>query len=89
MLTEEGVKAVTTSIEVVDEVFRITTVVSEVISAPINPNQTTWIFDTGATDHFTPDLNNIPDNKAYTDSQLVSVGNGHQLSISHIGNAQL
>ena len=58
-------------------------------SAPINPNQTTWISDTGATDHFTPDLNNIPDNRAYTDSQLVSVGNGHQLPISHIGNAQL
>uniref|UniRef100_A0A2N9HRC0 Retrotransposon Copia-like N-terminal domain-containing protein n=1 Tax=Fagus sylvatica TaxID=28930 RepID=A0A2N9HRC0_FAGSY len=53
-------------------------------SAPINPNQTTWISDTGATDHFTPDLNNIPDNRAYTDSQLVSVGNGHQLPISHI-----
>uniref|UniRef100_A0A2N9I1T4 Uncharacterized protein n=1 Tax=Fagus sylvatica TaxID=28930 RepID=A0A2N9I1T4_FAGSY len=30
----------------------------------------------GATDHFTLDLNNIPDNQAYTDSQLVSVGNG-------------
>jgi hypothetical protein len=39
-------------------------------------NQTTWISDTGATDHFTPDLNNIPENQAYTDSQLVSVGNG-------------
>jgi hypothetical protein len=58
-------------------------------AAPFNPNQTTWISDTGATDHFTPDLTNIPDNKAYTDSQLVSVGNGHQLPISHIGNAQL
>ena len=56
-------------------------------AALINPNQTTWISDTGATDHFTPDLNNILDNKAYTDSQLVSVGNGHQLPISHIGNA--
>ena len=58
-------------------------------AAPIIPNQTTWISDTGATDHFTLDLNNIPDNKAYTDSQLISVGNGHQLPISHIGNAQL
>jgi hypothetical protein len=58
-------------------------------AALIIPNQTTWISDTGATDHFTPDLNNIPDNKAYTDSQLVSVGNDHQLPISHIGNAQL
>uniref|UniRef100_A0A2N9GPV4 Retrotransposon Copia-like N-terminal domain-containing protein n=1 Tax=Fagus sylvatica TaxID=28930 RepID=A0A2N9GPV4_FAGSY len=56
-------------------------------AVPFNPNQTTWISDTGATDHFTPDLTNIPDNKAYTDSQLVSVGNGHQLPISHIGGS--
>uniref|UniRef100_A0A2N9HG82 Reverse transcriptase Ty1/copia-type domain-containing protein n=1 Tax=Fagus sylvatica TaxID=28930 RepID=A0A2N9HG82_FAGSY len=41
----------------------------------------------GATDHFTPDLNTIPDNHAYTDSQLVSVGNGQQLPISNIDNA--
>uniref|UniRef100_A0A2N9J418 Integrase catalytic domain-containing protein n=1 Tax=Fagus sylvatica TaxID=28930 RepID=A0A2N9J418_FAGSY len=47
------------------------------------PHQTTWISDTGATDHFTPDLHNIPDNQAYSDSQLVSVGNGNQLPISH------
>ena len=53
------------------------------------PHQTTWVLDTGATDHFTPDLHNIPDNQAYTDSQLVSVGNGNQLPISHSGNAQL
>uniref|UniRef100_A0A2N9FNP9 Uncharacterized protein n=1 Tax=Fagus sylvatica TaxID=28930 RepID=A0A2N9FNP9_FAGSY len=53
------------------------------------PHQTTWISDTGATDHFTPDLHNIPDNQAYTDSQLVSVGNGNQLPISHSGNAQI
>ena len=58
-------------------------------AALIIPNQITWISDTGATDHFTLDLNNIPDNKAYTDSQLISVGNGHQLPISHLGNAQL
>jgi hypothetical protein len=58
-------------------------------AAPTYPNQTTWISDTGATDHFTPDLNNIPDNQAYTDSQLVSVGNDNQLPISHTSNAQL
>jgi hypothetical protein len=59
------------------------------IATPPYPNQTTWISDTGATDHFTPDLNNIPDNQSYTHSQLVSVGNGNQLPISHTGNAQL
>uniref|UniRef100_A0A2N9IHB0 Reverse transcriptase Ty1/copia-type domain-containing protein n=1 Tax=Fagus sylvatica TaxID=28930 RepID=A0A2N9IHB0_FAGSY len=44
-----------------------------------------WISDTGATDHFTPDLANLPDSSLYNDSQLVSVGNGQQLPISHIG----
>uniref|UniRef100_A0A2N9FJC4 laccase n=1 Tax=Fagus sylvatica TaxID=28930 RepID=A0A2N9FJC4_FAGSY len=58
-------------------------------SAPTQPAQTTWISDTGATNHFTPDLNTIPNNHAYTDSQLVSVGNGQQLPISNIGNGQL
>ena len=57
-------------------------------SAP-EPHQTTWISDIGAIDHFTPDLHNLPDNQAYTNTQLVSVGNGHQLPISHIGNSQL
>uniref|UniRef100_A0A2N9EZF0 Retrotransposon Copia-like N-terminal domain-containing protein n=1 Tax=Fagus sylvatica TaxID=28930 RepID=A0A2N9EZF0_FAGSY len=37
-------------------------------ATPPYPNQTTWISDTGVTDHFTPDLNNIPDNQSYTDS---------------------
>uniref|UniRef100_A0A2N9IJB8 GAG-pre-integrase domain-containing protein n=1 Tax=Fagus sylvatica TaxID=28930 RepID=A0A2N9IJB8_FAGSY len=60
-----------------------------VTAAPPDSNQTTWISNTGATDHFTPDLHNIPDNHAYTNSQLVSVGNGNQLPISHIGNSQL
>jgi hypothetical protein len=45
-------------------------------STPTQPAQTTWISDTRATNHFTPDLNTILDNHAYTDSQLVSVGNG-------------
>ena len=58
-------------------------------STPTQPAQTTWIFDTGAINHFTPDLNTIPDNHAYNDSQLVSVGNGQQLPISNIGNGQL
>ena len=53
------------------------------------PQQTTWILDTRATDHFTPDLTDLPDCSSYIDSQLVSVGNGQQLPISSISNAQL
>ena len=58
-------------------------------STHTHPAQTTWISDTRATDHFTPDLNTIPNNHAYTDSPLVSVGNGQQLPISNIGNGQI
>jgi hypothetical protein len=54
-----------------------------------SPSTDCWISDTGATDHFTPDLANLPDSSLYNDPQLVSVGNGQQLPISHIGNAQL
>jgi hypothetical protein len=54
-----------------------------------SPSTNYWISDTGATDHFTPDLANLPDFSLYNDPQLVSVGNGQQLPISHIGNAQL
>uniref|UniRef100_A0A2N9FSB8 Reverse transcriptase Ty1/copia-type domain-containing protein n=1 Tax=Fagus sylvatica TaxID=28930 RepID=A0A2N9FSB8_FAGSY len=46
--------------------------------------QTTWILDSGTTDHFTPDVNNLPDCSSYTDSQQVFVGNGQQLPISNI-----
>ena len=53
------------------------------------PTQTTWISDSGATDHFTLDINNLPDCSSYTNSQQVFVGNGQQLPISNIGNAQL
>ena len=58
-------------------------------AASPSPSQNCWISDTSATDHFTPDLGNLPDSSIYDDSQLVSVGNGQQLPISHIGNAQL
>uniref|UniRef100_A0A2N9J917 Reverse transcriptase Ty1/copia-type domain-containing protein n=1 Tax=Fagus sylvatica TaxID=28930 RepID=A0A2N9J917_FAGSY len=54
-----------------------------------SPSTECWISDTSATDHFTPDLANLPDSSLYTDPQLVSVGNGQQLPISHVGNAQL
>ena len=53
------------------------------------PTQTTWISDSGATDHFTLDINNLPDCSSYTNSQQVFIGNGQQLPISNIGNAQL
>jgi hypothetical protein len=56
-------------------------------SATPSPSPNYWISDTDATDHFTPDLANLPDSSIYNDPQLVSVGNGQQLPISHIDNA--
>uniref|UniRef100_A0A2N9F271 Reverse transcriptase Ty1/copia-type domain-containing protein n=1 Tax=Fagus sylvatica TaxID=28930 RepID=A0A2N9F271_FAGSY len=53
-------------------------------SATPSPSPNYWIFDTSATDHFTPDLANLPNSSIYNDPQLVSVGNGQQLPISHI-----
>ena len=58
-------------------------------SATPSPSPNYWISDTDVTDHFTPDLANLPDSSIYNDPQLVSVGNGQQLPISHIDNAQL
>uniref|UniRef100_A0A2N9EKA7 Reverse transcriptase Ty1/copia-type domain-containing protein n=1 Tax=Fagus sylvatica TaxID=28930 RepID=A0A2N9EKA7_FAGSY len=64
---------------------------AEAITEGVSPHRVAIIkiSDTGATDHFTPDLGNLPDSSIYNDPQLVSVGNGQQLPISHIGNAQL
>ena len=52
-------------------------------------DQSYWISDTGATDHFTPDLSTIPDHQEYTGTDLATVGNGQAIPITHIGNSQL
>ena len=58
---------------------------SNAISAPAS-NQSCWISDTGATDHFTPDITHIPDCHTYTGNDCVTVGNGQSLPITHSGN---
>uniref|UniRef100_A0A2N9EW64 Uncharacterized protein n=1 Tax=Fagus sylvatica TaxID=28930 RepID=A0A2N9EW64_FAGSY len=40
------------------------------------PSTTTWVSDTGATDHFTPDLTNLNNPMDYPGSDQVSIGNG-------------
>uniref|UniRef100_A0A2N9GJJ1 Retrovirus-related Pol polyprotein from transposon TNT 1-94-like beta-barrel domain-containing protein n=1 Tax=Fagus sylvatica TaxID=28930 RepID=A0A2N9GJJ1_FAGSY len=52
-------------------------------------DQTYWLSDTGATDHFTPDLSVIPDHQDYIGGDLATVGNGQVAPITHIGNSQL
>jgi hypothetical protein len=58
-------------------------------SSTHNLSSNYWISDTGATDHFTPDLANIQHPIEYTGTDTVTVGNGNTLPITHIGHAQL
>ena len=53
------------------------------------PSTTTWVSDTGATDHFTPDITNLNHPMDYPGSDQVSIGNGTGLPITHIGHSQL
>ena len=48
-----------------------------------------WYMDSGATYHFTPNYNLLDDAMPYTGSEQVTVGDGKQLSISHVGHAKL
>ena len=54
-----------------------------------NSDQSYWISDTEATDHFTPDLSTIPDHQDYAGGDLATIGDGNALPITHICNSQL
>jgi hypothetical protein len=54
-----------------------------------NSDQTYWLSDTDAIDHFTSDLSVIQDHQDYTGGDLATVGNGQATPITHIGNSQL
>ena len=64
------------------------TAMSSAINAPYS-NQSSSISDTGAMDHFTPDISHIPDCHDYRGTDQVTVGNGQSLPITHTGNSQL
>lgn len=48
-----------------------------------------WYFDTGATDHVSPDLHKLSISDEYSGSDKLQVGNGNLLSISHTGSCSL
>lgn len=48
-----------------------------------------WYFDTGATDHVTPDISKLTIANDYTGDDKLQVGNGKHLSISHVGSSLL
>lgn len=45
-----------------------------------------WYMDSGATDHVTPDMNQLQSSSNYHGPAQLQVGNGENLSISHTGN---
>ena len=54
-----------------------------------NPNSmpsTSWVMDTGATNHITPNLDNLTFQSDFHGSDEVQIGNGKTLSISHVGS---
>lgn len=55
-------------------------------SSAIDPS---WYFDTGATDHASPDFQKLTISDDYKGNDKLQVGNGNLLSISHIGNSTL
>jgi len=56
-------------------------------SAPINTDASTWVTDTGASNHITNDLANLTFHDSYRGADKVVVGNVVDLPISHIGSS--
>ena len=62
-------------------------------SSPITLNRQqngSWLLDTGANAHITPDIHNLVNPKEYTGNEGVGgVGNHSGISIAHYGSTQL
>ncbi|KAA8546839.1 hypothetical protein F0562_003237 [Nyssa sinensis] len=56
--------------------------------ASSNPPSTTWISDSGASNHITSDLTNLALPNAYQGKDHVAVGNGAGLPIAHTGSSK-
>lgn len=52
----------------------------------LDPVNTAWYPDSGATSHMTHDPDGVDTLVAYSGNERVMVGNGQSLSISHIGS---
>ena len=50
--------------------------------------ETSWLTDTGAANHVTPDLNNLSLHSDYVGNDSLDVDSGKGLSISHTGSSQ-
>ena len=61
---------------------------SMVANSCSNPNQN-WFTDTGAFDHITLDLSQFSIHQQSTAGETVTMGNGQELPVTHIGNGNL
>lgn len=48
-----------------------------------------WIIDTGASDHMSPDSNDLTDVEVLKYKQVINLPNGHTSVISKVGNVAL
>ncbi|KAA8537041.1 hypothetical protein F0562_029519 [Nyssa sinensis] len=61
---------------------------SNLVSTSSLTNQT-WLLDSGTTHHLTADLDNLSIHAEYTGPEEVTLGNGSQLPITHIGTSHV
>lgn len=57
--------------------------------SPSSVTDPSWYFDTGATDHVTPDIQILQITKPYNGTDKLQVGNGNDLHISHLSSSYL
>ena len=56
------------------------------VASPSSVRDSAWYMDSGATNHVTAELSNLSIQNGYKGNEKLSVGNGSQLVISHIGS---
>ena len=61
---------------------------SMVANSSSHTNQN-WLTDTSASDHITPNLSRLSHHQHPTAGEIVTVGNGQELLVTHIGNSKL
>lgn len=58
-------------------------------TAQTGTNNGDWLFDSGATNHITNNVDNLTGAMDYVDTDAVTIGNGKVLSIEHVGKSQI
>ena len=53
------------------------------------PSNQNWLTDIGASDHITPELAQLSLHQQPTAGETITVGNGQELPVTHIGNGKL